>query len=123
MVEDCKQRLGALSNGCPINIGPYARLLELDTPAPLKDCSAVSVVSKNTGSPLQHDIDAQNRPEYRFQQAKYHVLQELLGRFHGFPATGRTPDDAEFLEQLQVSRSKCLLTRRGLRNRLAAVKP
>ncbi|GAQ77600.1 haloacid dehalogenase-like hydrolase superfamily hydrolase [Klebsormidium nitens] len=53
---------------------------------------------------LEHDIDTQNRPQYRFQQAKYHALQELLGRFHGFPATGRTPADAEFLKQLQLAR-------------------
>jgi hypothetical protein len=52
---------------------------------------------------LQHDIDTQNLPGYRFQQAKYHALQELLGQFHGYSATGRTPGDAAFLTELQVS--------------------
>jgi hypothetical protein len=63
-----------------------------------------SLVSDCASRSLQHDIDTQNLPDYRFQQAKYHALQELLGKFHGYPATGRTPGDAAFLTELQVSR-------------------
>jgi hypothetical protein len=70
-----------------------------------------SLASDCASHSLQHDIDTQNLPDYRFQQAKYHALQELLGKFHGYPATGRTPGDAAFLTELQVSRldSSCAL--------------
>lgn len=59
---------------------------------------------------LEREIQTQNEDKYRFQQAKYHIMQELLGKFHGLPMTSPRSDDEKLLllslrEERQKARS------------------
>ncbi|OVA06916.1 HAD-superfamily hydrolase [Macleaya cordata] len=60
---------------------------------------------------LESEIRIQNEDSYRFQQAKFHIIQELLGKFHATVADtgrGKTCDLLlkELNEERQMARSK-----------------
>ncbi|KAH8965472.1 hypothetical protein BDL97_04G120300 [Sphagnum fallax] len=67
---------------------------------------------------LEREIMTQNEGEYRFEQAKYNIVQELLGRFHGLPGTGATLGDQEkaLLLELRTERARSRLAMKALFN-------
>ncbi|KAJ7955707.1 5'-nucleotidase domain-containing protein [Quillaja saponaria] len=56
---------------------------------------------------LENEIHIQNADSYRFEQAKFHIMQELLGRLHATVANReRTEAYNSLLEELNVERQK-----------------
>eukprot|EP00250_Pteridium_aquilinum_P001422 c11618_g1_i2 orf=584-2458(-) len=54
---------------------------------------------------LEREIRTQNLDDYRFRQAKYHIMQELLGKYHGLPLTSpRGEEEKELLLSLREER-------------------
>ncbi|XP_078439545.1 HAD-superfamily hydrolase, subfamily IG, 5'-nucleotidase [Wolffia australiana] len=57
---------------------------------------------------LEKEIEIQNKESYRFQQAKFHVIQELLGRCQALgPRLWRGEELSELVEELNVECRKC----------------
>nr|PNR29284.1 hypothetical protein PHYPA_027976 [Physcomitrium patens] len=54
---------------------------------------------------LEREISTQNETEYRFQQARYNKLKEVLGKFHGRSAA-ITKEENNILGELRELRSK-----------------
>ncbi|KAG6544180.1 hypothetical protein Mapa_014380 [Marchantia paleacea] len=46
---------------------------------------------------LEREIMTQNEPEYRFQQAKYNVVQELMGKYHKLPEACQQGNEEQLL--------------------------
>lgn len=56
---------------------------------------------------LEREIQTQNEDNYRFLQAKYHIVQEFMGKYHGFPTTmPRNDDEKLFLSSLREERQR-----------------
>ncbi|XP_057419307.1 uncharacterized protein LOC130713552 isoform X2 [Lotus japonicus] len=56
---------------------------------------------------LENEIQIQNEDTYRFEQAKFHIIQELLGKLHATAANSlRTAACNSLLEELNVERLK-----------------
>uniref|UniRef100_A0A0D6R9B8 Uncharacterized protein n=1 Tax=Araucaria cunninghamii TaxID=56994 RepID=A0A0D6R9B8_ARACU len=62
---------------------------------------------------LEREIIIQNEDKYRFQQAKLHILQELLGKFHSNP---RGDTDNALLDALEEERQKSRHAMKGMFN-------
>eukprot|EP00850_Spirogloea_muscicola_P021307 SM000244S08542 [mRNA] locus=s244:48260:52937:+ [translate_table: standard] len=66
---------------------------------------------------LEHEISTQNETEYRFQQMKYHILQEILGRYHALaPSDVKGDKDQKLLSGLQAARGDARLAMRKMFN-------
>lgn len=66
---------------------------------------------------LEREIRTQNEDKYRFQQAKYHIMQELLGKFHGLPMTHpRGEDEKLLLLSLREERQKARAAMKAMFN-------
>ncbi|XP_073272257.1 uncharacterized protein [Primulina huaijiensis] len=56
---------------------------------------------------LESEIQIQNEDSYRFEQAKFHIIQELLGKLHATVAkSGKNEAYASLLEELNEERQK-----------------
>ncbi|ESW26837.1 hypothetical protein PHAVU_003G152500 [Phaseolus vulgaris] len=56
---------------------------------------------------LESEIQMQNEDTYRSEQAKFHIIQELLGKLHATASSGlRTPAFNSLLEELNEERQK-----------------
>ncbi|GAB2219181.1 hypothetical protein Drorol1_Dr00006812 [Drosera rotundifolia] len=56
---------------------------------------------------LENEIQIQNKDSYRFEQAKLHIVQELLGKLHGSVTTSRTSKAYQSLfEELNNERQR-----------------
>ncbi|XP_057966864.1 uncharacterized protein LOC131157037 isoform X2 [Malania oleifera] len=67
---------------------------------------------------LESEIQIQNEDVYRFEQAKFHIVQELLGKLHA--TTAHMPRSATFeslLDDLNVERQKARCAMRRMFNR------
>lgn len=57
---------------------------------------------------LESEIHIQNNEGYRFQQAKFHIIQELLGKFHATVANGKRGGACDaLLKELNKEREQC----------------
>lgn len=57
---------------------------------------------------LESEIHIQNNEGYRFQQAKFHIIQELLGKFHATVANGKRGGACDaLLQELNKEREQC----------------
>ncbi|KAJ7515776.1 hypothetical protein O6H91_22G027400 [Diphasiastrum complanatum] len=66
---------------------------------------------------LEREIATQNEMNYRFQQAKYHIVQELLGKFHGLPVTGPIgEEERQLLLALRKVRKESRLAMKAMFN-------
>ncbi|KAJ4709460.1 5'-nucleotidase domain-containing protein [Melia azedarach] len=56
---------------------------------------------------LESEIRIQNEESYRFEQAKFHIIQELLGKLHATVANSQRTEACQLLlEELNVERQK-----------------
>ncbi|XVF47837.1 hypothetical protein PTKIN_Ptkin03bG0143000 [Pterospermum kingtungense] len=63
---------------------------------------------------LENEIRIQNEDSYRFEQAKFHILQELLGRLHATVSSSKRSDAFKLLmDELNEERQKarCMMKR------------
>ncbi|XP_020582621.1 5'-nucleotidase domain-containing protein DDB_G0275467 [Phalaenopsis equestris] len=66
---------------------------------------------------LENEIRVQNTDDYRFQQAKFHIVQELLGKFILMVSKfGERACDYPLLEELNEERSRCRCKMRNMFN-------
>lgn len=66
---------------------------------------------------LEGEIHIQNDESYRFQQAKFHIIQELLGKFHATVAnSGRGQAYSALLNELNDERRHCRAMMRSMFN-------
>lgn len=66
---------------------------------------------------LENEIHIQNNERYRFQQAKFHIIQELLGKFHATVANDKRGEAYDLLlSELNKEREQCRSTMRGMFN-------
>ncbi|KAH7437817.1 hypothetical protein KP509_05G090700 [Ceratopteris richardii] len=67
---------------------------------------------------LEKEIRTQNEDAYRFHQAKYHIIQELLGKYHGLPITNN-PDvkQKELLLSLREARNEARISMKHMFNK------
>eukprot|EP00897_Mesotaenium_endlicherianum_P001267 jgi/Mesen1/1168/ME000124S00205 len=65
---------------------------------------------------LEADVITSNNPEYRFQQAKFHVMQELLGKFHEIPAHECGPAEQALYAAMDASLHEARAHMRGMFN-------
>lgn len=67
---------------------------------------------------LESEIQIQNEDSYRFEQAKFHAIQELLGKLHATVSNGKRSEEYESLyEQLNDERQKARCTMKKMFNR------
>ncbi|KAH7373349.1 hypothetical protein KP509_17G051200 [Ceratopteris richardii] len=67
---------------------------------------------------LEREIRTQNEDAYRFHQAKYHIMQELLGKYHGLPMTNPQDDEQkELLLSLRNARREARLAMKLMFNK------
>ncbi|KAK1275507.1 hypothetical protein QJS04_geneDACA003914 [Acorus gramineus] len=66
---------------------------------------------------LENEIQIQNEESYRFQQAKLHILQELLGKFHATVANSQCGEDYySLLNELNGERQRARSIMRSMFN-------
>eukprot|EP00249_Psilotum_nudum_P021412 c28101_g12_i1 orf=665-1696(-) len=65
---------------------------------------------------LEREIGTQNEVTYRFQQAKYHFMHELLGRFHSMPLTGCRGNEKDLLMSLREERQNARAAMKAMFN-------
>uniref|UniRef100_A0A7C9AM94 5'-nucleotidase n=1 Tax=Opuntia streptacantha TaxID=393608 RepID=A0A7C9AM94_OPUST len=65
---------------------------------------------------LENEIQIQNDDKYRFEQAKFHIIQELLGRLHA-TVSQKTEAYHSLLEELNQEREKARCTMKGMFNK------
>ncbi|GJR53463.1 5'-nucleotidase domain-containing protein [Tanacetum coccineum] len=66
---------------------------------------------------LEHEIKIQNEDSYRFAQAKFHIIQELLGKLHSTVSTSYTCDAFKsLLAELNEERQNARRTMRNMFN-------
>ncbi|KAK3025816.1 hypothetical protein RJ639_040722, partial [Escallonia herrerae] len=67
---------------------------------------------------LENEIQIQNADSYRFEQAKFHIIQELLGKLHSTVANSRRSEAYKsLLAELNEERQKARSTMRSMFNR------
>ncbi|GAB4853626.1 hypothetical protein Ancab_017817 [Ancistrocladus abbreviatus] len=67
---------------------------------------------------LENEIHIQNEDSYRFEQAKFHIIQELLGKLHATVASSENREAYQsLLEELNVERRKACYTMKGMFNK------
>ncbi|XP_010472379.2 PREDICTED: 5'-nucleotidase domain-containing protein DDB_G0275467-like isoform X2 [Camelina sativa] len=67
---------------------------------------------------LEREIQIQNGDSYRFEQAKFHIIQELLGRFHATVSdTHRSEACQSLLDELNNARQRARDTMKQMFNR------
>ncbi|CAN1165447.1 5'-nucleotidase domain-containing protein DDB_G0275467 [Linum perenne] len=67
---------------------------------------------------LENEIRIQNGDRYRFEQAKFHIIQELLGRLHSIvPNSNRSESYGLLLEELNQKRQEARRTMRKMFNK------
>lgn len=67
---------------------------------------------------LENEIRIQNEDGYRFEQAKFHIIQELLGKLHSAVAKGEECKEyTTLLEELNSERQKARRTMKNMFNR------
>lgn len=67
---------------------------------------------------LENEIQIQNEDAYRFEQAKFHIIQELLGKLHSTVANSQTCDIYKsLLSELNEERQKARDTMKCMFNR------
>ncbi|XWS27258.1 hypothetical protein CRYUN_Cryun26dG0099300 [Craigia yunnanensis] len=67
---------------------------------------------------LESEIHLQNEDSYRFEQAKFHILQELLGRLHATVANSKRNEAYKLLmDELNVERQKARSMMKRMFNR------
>lgn len=65
---------------------------------------------------LEGEIHIQNDQRYRFQQAKFHIIQELLGKFHATVASVKGQTHLALLNELNEERQNCRAKMRSMFN-------
>lgn len=65
---------------------------------------------------LERDISISNDSEYRFHQAKYHVVQDILGEFHKLPHGAISPEQEELFSGLNAVRADARAKMRAMFN-------
>ncbi|CAH1432686.1 unnamed protein product [Lactuca virosa] len=66
---------------------------------------------------LEHEIKIQNEDSYRFAQAKFHIIQELLGKLHSTVSSKHTCDRFKsLLDELNEERQNARRTMRNMFN-------
>ncbi|KAK1289988.1 hypothetical protein QJS10_CPB18g00299 [Acorus calamus] len=66
---------------------------------------------------LENEIQIQNEESYRFQQAKLHIIQELLGKFHATVANSQCGEDYySLLNELNGERQRARSIMRSMFN-------
>ncbi|KAE8675848.1 HAD-superfamily hydrolase [Hibiscus syriacus] len=66
---------------------------------------------------LENEIHIQNDDRYRFEQAKFHILQELLGRLHAIvPSNKRSEAYKLLMDELNEERQKARSTMKRMFN-------
>ncbi|XP_010525764.1 PREDICTED: 5'-nucleotidase domain-containing protein DDB_G0275467 isoform X2 [Tarenaya hassleriana] len=66
---------------------------------------------------LEREIQIQNEDSYRFEQAKFHIIQELLGRYHATVANSHRSEACRaLLEELNRERQKARQTMKQMFN-------
>lgn len=67
---------------------------------------------------LENEIRIQNGDSYRFEQAKFHIIQELLGKLHGtMYSCHKSKAYVSLFEELNQERQKARCTMKGMFNR------
>ncbi|XP_038696267.1 5'-nucleotidase domain-containing protein DDB_G0275467 isoform X3 [Tripterygium wilfordii] len=67
---------------------------------------------------LEHEIDIQNEDSYRFEQAKFHIIQELLGKLHATVASSQgSKTYLLLLDELNEERQKARLMMKSMFNK------
>lgn len=67
---------------------------------------------------LESEIQIQNKDDYRFEQAKFHIIQELLGKFHAtINNSYRSDAYMSLLEDLNEDRKKARCAMKRMFNR------
>lgn len=67
---------------------------------------------------LENEIRIQNGDSYRFEQAKFHIIQELLGKLHGTMfSCQKSKAYVSLFEELNQERQKARHTMKGMFNR------
>ncbi|XP_002964821.2 5'-nucleotidase domain-containing protein DDB_G0275467 isoform X1 [Selaginella moellendorffii] len=66
---------------------------------------------------LEREIATQNEDEYRIHQARYHMVQELLGKYHGLPVGPRRDKEKTLLLALRKERLNARLSMSQMFNR------
>ncbi|EOA26840.1 hypothetical protein CARUB_v10022933mg [Capsella rubella] len=67
---------------------------------------------------LEREIQIQNGDGYRFEQAKFHIIQELLGRFHATVSTNQKSEACQsLLDELNNARQRARDTMKQMFNR------
>ncbi|KAK6151542.1 hypothetical protein DH2020_014177 [Rehmannia glutinosa] len=67
---------------------------------------------------LENEIQIQNEDSYRFEQAKFHMIQELLGKLHSTVANNDGSEDyMSLLRELNEERQKARDTMKGMFNK------
>ncbi|XP_030456303.1 uncharacterized protein LOC115677311 [Syzygium oleosum] len=65
---------------------------------------------------LENEIHIQNDDRYRFEQAKFHIIQELLGRLHAAVVSSQSEGFKSLLEELNEERQKARLIMKRMFN-------
>ncbi|KAF8033803.1 hypothetical protein BT93_C0152 [Corymbia citriodora subsp. variegata] len=65
---------------------------------------------------LENEIHIQNDDRYRFEQAKFHIIQELLGRLHAAVVSSQSEGYKPLLEELNEERQKARLIMKRMFN-------
>jgi hypothetical protein len=67
---------------------------------------------------LEREIQIQNDDSYRFEQAKFHIIQELLGRFHATVSNNQRSEACQsLLDELNNARQRARDTMKQMFNR------
>ncbi|KAG7571936.1 HAD-like superfamily [Arabidopsis suecica] len=67
---------------------------------------------------LEREIQIQNDDSYRFEQAKFHIIQELLGRFHATVSNNQKSEACQsLLDELNNARQRARDTMKQMFNR------
>ncbi|PIN02604.1 5'-ribonucleotide phosphohydrolase [Handroanthus impetiginosus] len=67
---------------------------------------------------LENEIQIQNEDSYRFEQAKFHIMQELLGRLHRTVANSDQSEEyMSLLWEINEERRKARCTMKGMFNK------
>ncbi|KAI3423770.1 uncharacterized protein J3R85_010774 [Psidium guajava] len=65
---------------------------------------------------LENEIHIQNDDRYRYEQAKFHIIQELLGRLHATVVSSQSEGYKSLLEELNEERQKARLIMKRMFN-------
>lgn len=65
---------------------------------------------------LENEIHIQNDDRYRFEQAKFHIIQELLGRLHATVVSSQSEGYKSLFEELNEERQKSRLMMKRMFN-------